>query len=369
MVENASAVAEESAPEQARCGFRKCREPLPPPGPRGGRPYEFCPDRTWPGGKSCKQLAAAEQALREALGDEGVPSAALADAGQAFDQAAAALTDPLRTLSNALDAVTAHLRAEIAAAVGQAEAAHEAAAEADRQRDAALARAAEAEAAAEAAMEASRTAQQAELLAKATTDEAVEARAAAQLAQAKAESATAVITQRAKEVAEEAAEQRTRADKLAATLSARGEELATRTAERDAALTALAESDERRKTWERLVDTQKRELTAELDAVRGELRDQDVRHREALAEQAARETASRTRLADVQTELTTVRGQLAAAQLRVTQSQALHDQITATLSRIRQRALAATEEPSAPLRNDLLKILLGEEMTTEPGRT
>ncbi|MFJ8912608.1 response regulator receiver protein [Amycolatopsis sp. NPDC102389] len=366
MVENDGAVAEERVPEQARCGFRKCREPLPPPGPRGGRPYEFCPERTWPGGKSCKQLAAAEQALREALGDEAVPSAALTDAGQAFDQAAAAVTGPLRTLSNALDAVTAHLRDEVAAAVGQADAAHAAAAEADRQRDAALQRAAEAEQVAETATEAARVAERAELRARAIADEAVQARSAAQLAQAKAESATAVITQRAQEVAEEAAEQRTRADKLAATLSARGEELATRTAERDAALTALAESDERRKTWERLVDTQKRELTAELDAVRGELRDQDVRHREALAEQTARETASRTQLADVQTELTAVRGQLAAAQLRVTQSQALHDQITATLSRIRQRALAATEEPSAPLRNDLLGILLGDDAEETP---
>ncbi|UMP04878.1 response regulator receiver protein [Amycolatopsis sp. EV170708-02-1] len=361
MVENEGAVAGERAPEQARCGFRKCREPLPPPGPRGGRPYEFCPDRTWPGGKSCKQLAAAEQALREALGDDAVPSAALLDAGQAFDQAAAALTDPLRTLSNALDAVTAHLRDEIAAAVGQADAAHGAAVEADRQRDAALARAAEAEAEAEAALGAARTAQLAESLAKATADEAVEARAAAQLAQAKAESATVVITRRVKEVGEEAAALRTRADELAATLSARSEELATRTAERDAAQTALAESDERRKTWERLVDTQKRELTAELDVVRGELRDQDVRHREALAEQTARDMASREQLADVQAELTTVREQLAAAQLRLTQSQAVNDQTTATLSRIRQRALVATEEPSAPLRNDLLEILLGEE--------
>ncbi|MFI5564550.1 response regulator receiver protein [Amycolatopsis japonica] len=363
MVENASAVAEEGAPEQARCGFRKCREPLPPPGPRGGRPYEFCPDRTWPGGKSCKQLAAAEQALREALGDEGVPSAALADAGQAFDQAAAALTDPLRTLSNALDAVTAHLRAEIAAAVGQADAAHEAAAEADRQRDAALARAAEAEAAAEAAKEAARTAQQAELLAKTTADDAVEARAAAQLAQAKAESATAVIAEHAQETAEEAATQRNRADQLASTLAARGEELATRTAERDAARTALAESDERRKTWERLLDTQKRELTAELDAARAQLSDQEARHREALAEQAARETASRTELGNAQTELTAAREQLAAAQLRVAQSQAVHDEVTATLSRIRQRALAAADEPSVPLRHDLLTILLGEDAT------
>ncbi len=356
--------AEEQAPEQARCGFRKCREPLPPPGPRGGRPYEFCPDRTWPGGKSCKQLAAAEQALREALGDEGVPSAALTDAGQAFDQAATALTGPLRTLSNALDAVTAHLRDEITTAVGQADAAHEAAAEADRQRDAALSRAAEAEAAAEAAKEAARTAQQAELLATATAEEAIEARTAAQLAQAKAESATAVITQRAKEVTEEADEQRARADKLAATLAARGEELATRTAERDAARTALAESDERRKTWERLLETQKRELTAEVDAVREQLRALDARYQEALAERTAHETASRAQLADVQAELTATRGQLAAAQQQITESLVSRDQAARTLTLIRHRALAATEEPSTSLRQDLLTILLGDGETT-----
>ncbi|MEV7548163.1 response regulator receiver protein [Amycolatopsis sp. NPDC089917] len=361
MAESEGPVSEERVPEQARCGFRKCRQPLPPPGPRGGRPYEFCPDRTWPGGKTCKQLASAEQALKEALGDEAVPAGALTDAGQAFDQAAAAVTGPLRTLSNALDAVTAHLRDEIAAAVGQADAAREAAAEADRQRDAALEQAAEAAQAAEQAMEAARAAEHAESQARVTADEAVEARSAAQLAQATAESATAVITQRAKEVAEEAAEQRTRADKLSATLSARGEELATRTAERDAAYTALAEADERRKTWERLLDTQKRDLTAELDAVKAQLRDQDARHREALAEQTARETASRTQLAEVQTELTAARGHLATARLQGTQSQALHDEVATTLSRIRQRALAATEEPSAPLRYDLLTILLGED--------
>ncbi|OXM54187.1 hypothetical protein [Amycolatopsis alba] len=368
MSENEGAAVEEHVSEQARCGFRKCRQPLPPPGPRGGRPYEFCPDRTWPGGKSCKQLAAAEQALREALGDDAVPAGALTDAGQAFDQAAAAVTGPLRTLSNALDAVTAHLRDEIAAAVSQADVARETASEADRQRDVALEQAAEATHAAEQAIEAARVAEQAENLARATADEAVEARSAAQLAQATAESATAVITQRAKEVAEEVSAQRNRADKLAATLAARGEELATRTAERDAARTALAESDERRKAGERLLDTQKRELTADLDAVRVQLRDQDDRHREALAEQAARETASRTQLAEVQTELTAARGQLATAQLQATQSQTLHDEVTAMLSRIRRRALAATEEPSAPLRHDLLAILLGDDAAEESTR-
>src|SRR6201999_2647005 len=51
------------------CGFSRCRAPLPGPGPRGGRPFAYCPDRSWPGGKTCKQLAAAQEALAEALGE------------------------------------------------------------------------------------------------------------------------------------------------------------------------------------------------------------------------------------------------------------------------------------------------------------
>src|SRR5204863_9607507 len=75
------------------CGFSHCRAPLPAPGPRGGRPFAYCPDRTWPGGKTCKQLAAAQDALTEALGtpaDAGITSST-----SAFTAAAAELAQPL----------------------------------------------------------------------------------------------------------------------------------------------------------------------------------------------------------------------------------------------------------------------------------
>ncbi|MBN6040064.1 response regulator receiver protein [Amycolatopsis sp. 195334CR] len=370
MTENAGSTAEDRGPEQARCGFRRCRQPLPPPGPRGGRPYEFCPDRTWPGGKTCKQLAAAEQALREALGEDAVPAAALSDAGEAFSTAAAAVTGPLRTLSDTLDAVTAHLQDEVAVAVDQAEAARQAAAQAAQERDIALERAAEASQAAEAAAATVREAEQAQAVAEATADEAIEARSAAQLAQAKAESATAVITKRAEEATEQAAAQQARVDELTATLSSRGEELATRTAERDAARIALRDAQEQSKTWERLLETQKNDLTAELEAVQKQLRKQEASYHDFRTKHETHQTESRTHLAASQAELSATRGQLDTTQLQLAQSQAQHDQVTRLLSRVRQRALAATAEPPTPLRDDLLSILLTDDTPTtdtDPG--
>ncbi|WP_236808851.1 response regulator receiver protein [Amycolatopsis albispora] len=306
--------------------------------------------------------------MRDALGEEALPATALSDAGEAFSTAAAAVTGPLRTLNDTLDAVTTQLRAEIAAAVEQAEVARQAAAEATQQRDTALARAAEAEHTAEAAVEAARVAEEAQRLAEATAAEAIENRSAAQLAQAKAESATAVITKRAAEATEQAAAQRARVDELTATLAARGEELATRTAERDAAQLALRDSQGQCKTWERLLDTAKRELAA----VQEQLREQETRYHDLRTEHETREAESRTHLATVQAEsraqltaiqaeLTTARGQLDTTQLQLTQTKAAHDQVSGLLSRVRQRALAATAEPPTPLRDDLLTILLGDE--------
>lgn len=93
------------------CGFSHCRNPLPPPGPRGGRPFEFCPDRSWPGGKSCKQLAGAEDALKEALGDTS-DAVALATVTTEFGAKADAVLPHLGALSAALETMKGRVDAE-----------------------------------------------------------------------------------------------------------------------------------------------------------------------------------------------------------------------------------------------------------------
>src|SRR2546423_3061361 len=47
-------------------GYSQCGEPLEYDGQ--GRPPEYCRDRRWPGGRTCKQLAAAERAGERAAG-------------------------------------------------------------------------------------------------------------------------------------------------------------------------------------------------------------------------------------------------------------------------------------------------------------
>jgi chromosome segregation ATPase len=51
-----------------RCAYGRCGEPLDYDGK--GRPPEYCPDRRWPDGKSCKQLAAVERDATRAAGLE-----------------------------------------------------------------------------------------------------------------------------------------------------------------------------------------------------------------------------------------------------------------------------------------------------------
>ncbi|RJQ87664.1 response regulator receiver protein [Amycolatopsis panacis] len=351
----------------ARCGFRRCRQALPPPGPRGGRPYEFCPERTWPGGKSCKQLAGAESALREALGEDGVPTAALRDAGEAFGNAAAAAAEPLRTLSNALDTITARLREEVTTAVARAEAAEQAAREADRQRDEASAKAETAEAAARDAVAEARAAEEAREAAEATAEGAVAARAEAQLEQARAEATAQAVAERAAKAAEEAGAYRERVDELrervaelTADVAARAEELSGRTAERDAARTALQEVQEQSKSVERLLTAQNVELTTELEAVGTRLRESDARNQHLLAEHHVRDAELRSRIGEVRTELVSARGQVDTVSAQLAQSTADRDHVTGLLSRVRRRALAAAAEPSTPLRDDLLAILLDD---------
>lgn len=348
------------ASEPARCGFRRCREPLPPPGPRGGRPYEFCPDRVWPGGKSCKQLAAAEQHLREALGEAAVPTAALRDAGEAFGSAASAVSEPLRTLANALDSITARLQEEVGAAVARAEAAERAVREADRQRDAALAAEAEARQTAQDAVQKAQAAEQAQSAAEATAEEAIRARSAAQLDQARAEAAAAAIGEQAEKATADAATQRARADELAAQLATRAEQLATRTAERDAAQTTLRELQRQATSLERVLTSRNTELAGELEAVQARLREAEVRNQNLAAEHHARDTEQRARLGELQEELAGLREQIKTAHSRLGESAARNEHVTQVLSRVRRCTIAAVEPPT-PLRDQLLAILLDDD--------
>src|SRR2546423_9266675 len=54
------------AADERRCGYSQCGEPLEYDGQ--GRPPEYCRDRRWPGGRTCKQMAAAERAGERAAG-------------------------------------------------------------------------------------------------------------------------------------------------------------------------------------------------------------------------------------------------------------------------------------------------------------
>ncbi|MDQ3404159.1 MAG: hypothetical protein M3548_12295, partial [Actinomycetota bacterium] len=129
------------------CGFSRCRNPLPPSGPRGGRPYEFCPERRWPGNATCKQLAGAESALRSALGVEpGSLSLGgfAADVREHVDRA----LEPAAALKAVLEQVASRLAQEVTAALETAETADRTAAEDRGLRERAEAQAAESERAA-----------------------------------------------------------------------------------------------------------------------------------------------------------------------------------------------------------------------------
>src|SRR5437763_11908494 len=58
---------EAPVPAGARvCGYSQCGNTLDYDG--RGRPPEYCPDRRWPGDKTCKQMAAADRAGERAAG-------------------------------------------------------------------------------------------------------------------------------------------------------------------------------------------------------------------------------------------------------------------------------------------------------------
>ncbi|HEX7661811.1 MAG TPA: hypothetical protein VF444_20265, partial [Pseudonocardiaceae bacterium] len=141
------------------CGFSRCRAPLPPPGSKGGRPFEYCPDRTWPGGKTCKQLAAAQDALEQAFG-EPVAAQALTGAAATFTATAERLLDPLGEVRSALEAMRTATEAELAAATKRVEEAEATATTERGLRQSAEHRGEEAEAASVAAQQAARDAEE-----------------------------------------------------------------------------------------------------------------------------------------------------------------------------------------------------------------
>src|SRR2546423_15694450 len=55
-----------TAGDERRGGYSRGGEPLEYDGQ--GRPPEYCRDRRWPGGRTCKQMAAAERAGERAAG-------------------------------------------------------------------------------------------------------------------------------------------------------------------------------------------------------------------------------------------------------------------------------------------------------------
>src|SRR3954464_4166664 len=94
--------------EAVWCGYSKCREALPSPGPQGGRRRSFCRDTRWEGGRTCSQMAKAE---RDALGALGLDSsrAAFALDAERLREHVAAVHGPVAALAEALTQVTARL--------------------------------------------------------------------------------------------------------------------------------------------------------------------------------------------------------------------------------------------------------------------
>jgi DNA repair exonuclease SbcCD ATPase subunit len=337
----------------ALCGFRECRAPLPPPGPRGGRPFEFCPDRRWPGDRTCKQLAAADQALRDALGDS-VSHVGLKDAAAEFTRAAAGLGEPLQTLRNALDSVAARAQDEVTAALTRAEQAEARAIEAEGLQQAADARTAEAEQAVNTAEDYAHQQQELAMAADARAAEAVKARKAAELAQARAEAVATAAVDRADLATEETRAERTRADRLTAELAERSEQLAVRGAERDAALTSLAQARTRADETRESLTAQLTQSAAELAEVRARAEELENRRHTTEREYRAESATAAEALAEERRRAAVLSDRLAESHTRHTHEQ---DTLRDKLTRVHQLVLAEPAE-DRDLRGELLTELL-----------
>jgi hypothetical protein len=140
-----------------RCGYSHCGAELSYDG--RGRPPEYCPDRRWPDGRSCRQLAAVERDAARATGLE-TPLEEFRALADRFTAPAEGLARQLEGLLSAVREVADGSLSRMAAAeqaMGEAirraeaaltetETARRALREADAQRERALAQAREAEA-------------------------------------------------------------------------------------------------------------------------------------------------------------------------------------------------------------------------------
>ncbi len=323
------------AADQQLCGFARCRQPLPPPGPRGGRPYEFCPERTWPGGRSCKQLANAADALREAVGDIG-DAGPLAGATDEFGAHVDHVLGPLRELVSALETVRVRVESELADAVRRAEEAEERAAEDNGLRHRAEQAAADAAHAEEQARhreaEATALAQEHQRhrdAAEARSAAALDRTKEAELALARAEAAAAGERDRADAAERRARTERAGAERAAAEAAEARQSTATAVVERDAARTALADARSAALATEARADRARADALADRDRL----------------------TEANRRLRDLEaahhTELGELREQLGAARAQTAQNAAAADEQRAVVDLL--RGLLARPEPDAAL--------------------
>src|SRR6476469_799476 len=120
----------------ARCGYSRCRAPLPPPGPQGGRRRTVCRNTRWDGDRTCAQMARAERDALDALGLDSSRTAFALDADRLREHVEA-VREPVEALVAALARVTTRLAEVEAHAVTSVEAANRRAADAEAARVAA----------------------------------------------------------------------------------------------------------------------------------------------------------------------------------------------------------------------------------------
>lgn len=306
----------------ALCGFSRCRNPLPPPGPRGGRPYEFCPERVWPGNVGCKQLAAAENSLRAAL---GVDPGTLALGGFAADvrEHVERVLAPADALKGVLEQVVARLDTEVRAALAAVETSDKAAAEDRGLREQAERQAAESEQAAAEARALVEEHQAARITAEHARDEAAAKARAAELRQARAESRRDAEHERADQAEHRARDAAQREHTALQAAAKAGQELASVRAE----LAGLEQRlvDDRAAAAKALAGAESALKAARADtaAVRVELARAEERHRTELDRHATRaETRLSTLTREHQNVVAELHQKLGAALQRATAAEA-----------------------------------------------
>ncbi|OLT46687.1 hypothetical protein BJF85_15750 [Saccharomonospora sp. CUA-673] len=363
--------------QTALCGFRHCRHPLPPPGPRGGRPYEFCPDRVWPGGKSCKQLAAAEQALRDALGETDPPTA-LRDATDTFADAARQVREPLQALSGVLETVSARMEDELTAAAARADQADRAASDAAQAQHDAEERAQEAERERDAAVAEAQQARTEAADATATAERAVAEADAAGLARARAEATAEAAIDRARRAEDENKVVRAHADELVQRLDELRAQLAERTGERDTAHAALEQHRERSRDLERSLTERLDTTGSHLEQARADLASAAERERELrgrLDDQAEEHRVTERALADAQADVAAHRAEAERLRDRIGTAERERDTVDRVLHRINDAVLAADSDATREDPGALRELVLRELLTrtnppddADPGR-